>query len=68
MFHNNRNVDKKFQLSIFYWNRENHVYPKKFQTDMSNYIVAFLYDWYMIHLSRASIKTRQKFDSAGKNT
>ena len=27
------NVDKKFQLSIFYRSRENHVSPKTFQTD-----------------------------------
>ena len=27
------NVDKNFQLSIFYRSRENHVSPKTFQTD-----------------------------------
>ena len=33
MLDNDGNVDKKFQLSIFYRSRENHIFPKTFQTD-----------------------------------
>ena len=44
MLHTDVNVDKKFQPSIFYRNRENHVSSKTFQTDrqtdISNYRVA----------------------------
>ena len=46
MLHIDRNVDKKFELSINYRSRENHVAPKTFQTDghtdISNYRVASL--------------------------
>ena len=39
---NDRNVNKKFQQAIFYFGRENNVFPKTFQTDISNYKVASL--------------------------
>ncbi len=45
MLHSDGNVDKKFQHSIFYRSRENHVYPKTLdirQMDISNYKVALL--------------------------
>ena len=45
---NNQNLfnPRKFQASILKKSRENHVFPKKFQTDISNYRIALLQKMY----------------------
>ena len=42
MLHNESNIDKKFQLSIFYGSQVKHVFPQNGHTDNSKYRVASL--------------------------
>ena len=42
MLHNESNIDKKFQLSIFYGSQVKHVFPQNGHTDNSKYRVISL--------------------------